>query len=69
MRRPAALFALAALLFIAYEAARLANLADHTSAVAGMPLTASSWVLGPLHIVLYLLAVVVAPSSFRARAY
>jgi hypothetical protein len=61
MRRPAVLFGLAALLLVAYEAARLANLADHTSAVAGMPLTPSSWVLGPLHIALYLLVVVVAP--------
>jgi hypothetical protein len=61
MRRPAVLFGLSGLLFIAYETARMANLANHTSAVAGMPLTESSWLLGPLHIALYLLVVIVAP--------
>ena len=61
MKRPAILFALAGLLLVVYEIARLSDLAVHTSAVAGMPMNASSWVLGPLYIALYLLVVIVAP--------
>lgn len=61
MTRPAWLFAIAAMLFVAHLIARAAGLADHTSAIAGMPISAASWTLGPLHVLLYLLVVVVAP--------
>ena len=61
MKRPALVFALAALLFVGYAIGRLAGWADHTSAIAGMPLSASSWVLGPLFVALHLAVVVVVP--------
>ncbi len=61
MRRPAVLFALAALLVLAHVAARLAGFAEHTSAIVGMPTSAASNLLGPLHVVLHLQLVVVAP--------
>lgn len=35
--------------------------ADHTSAIAGMPISPLSNLLGPLHIAIYMLVVVVAP--------
>lgn len=61
MKRPVILGGLAALLVVAYELARLAGVAEHTSAIAGMPRDASSWVLGPMYVLLYLLTVTVAP--------
>jgi hypothetical protein len=61
MRRPALLFGLAALLFCAHTAARVLGLAEHTSVLAGTPITPDSWVLGPLHVVLHLAFVIVAP--------
>jgi hypothetical protein len=61
MRRPALLFGLAGLLLGAHVAARLAGWAEHTSVIAGMPLSASSWVIGPMFVALHLVVVVVAP--------
>jgi hypothetical protein len=61
MKRPAILFAVAGILFILHVVARLAGLAEHTSALAGMPGSSASGILGPLHVVLYLLVVTVAP--------
>ena len=61
MKRPAILFALAALLFLAHAAAGLAGWAEHTSAIAGMPTSRASFVLGPAFVVLHLLVVVIAP--------
>jgi hypothetical protein len=40
---------------------RALGLAEHTSAIAGMPVSPASAILGPLYVVTYLLAVVVAP--------
>ena len=61
MRRPAVLFLLAALLVLAHAASSLAGGAEHTSVVAGMPLSSASWMLGPAHVGLYLVLVIVAP--------
>lgn len=61
MKRPAILFALTALLFLARAAAGLAGWAEHTSAIAGMPTSQASFVLGPAFVVLHLLVVVIAP--------
>lgn len=61
MRRPAALFGLALVLALAHGVARALGLADHTSVIAGQPLSEASAVLGPLHVALYLAAVLVAP--------
>jgi len=61
MKRPAILFAVAGILFTLHLVTRLAGLAEHTSALAGMPVSAASGVLGPLHVILYLLVVTVAP--------
>jgi hypothetical protein len=61
MKRPAVVFGLAALLFVAHSAARLAGWAEHTSAIAGMPATPSSLVLGPAFITLHLATVTIAP--------
>lgn len=61
MKRPALLFAVAALVTVAHAAARLAGWAEHTSAIAGMPRSPSSLVLGPAFVVLHLVVVVVVP--------
>ena len=61
MKRPAILFCVAALLFVMHGGARLAGWAEHTSAIAGMPTSPSSAVLGPAFVVLHLLFIVVAP--------
>jgi len=61
MRRPAVLFGLAALLAGAHQLANLAGLARHASAIAGMPLSAASDVIGPAFVALHLAAAVVAP--------
>ncbi len=61
MKRPAMLFVIAAFLGVAHLAAWAAGWAEHTSAIAGMPQSASSWVLGPAFIALHLVVVVVAP--------
>ena len=61
MKRPASLFALAALLFVAHTGARLAGWAEHTSAIAGMPRSPSSLVLGPAFVLLHLVVIVVVP--------
>ena len=61
MKRPAVLFGLAALLFVAHAGARLAGWAEHTSVIAGMPRSPSSLVLGPAFVLLHLAVVVVVP--------
>ena len=61
MRRPALLFGLAGVLFGTHVAASTAGWAEHTSAIAGMPQSSSSWVIGPTYVVLYLAVVVLAP--------
>lgn len=61
MRGPAILFVVAASLVGGHLVARMLGLAEHTAVLAGMPLAEASWVLGPIHVVLYLLAVIVAP--------
>jgi hypothetical protein len=61
VKAPAILFVVAALLAGGHLATRLLGLAEHTAVLAGMPLDDRSWVLGPLHVALYFLAVVVAP--------
>jgi hypothetical protein len=61
MLRPAGLFLAAFALTLLYAVARLAGLAEHTSVIAGMPISQASWTLGPLFVVLHLGAVVVAP--------
>ena len=61
MKRPAMLFGIAAFLVSAQLVTRAAGWAEHTSAVAGMPHSAASWVLGPAFIALQLVVVVVAP--------
>jgi hypothetical protein len=55
------LLLVAALLVLAHLIARAGGLAEHTSAIAGMPLSPASIVLGPLHVAGYLLLVVIAP--------
>ena len=42
---------------------------DHVSVVAGMPQGASSWILGPLYLVLTMLAAVVAPILLLASLF
>lgn len=61
MRRPALLFGLAAVLFCAHLAARAFGLAEHTSAIAGMPISPASWILGPLCVIIHLSVNVIAP--------
>ena len=61
MRRPAFLFAFAGALVLAHVAMRAGGLAEHTSVIAGMPLSASSWALGPLYVAVYLAAATAAP--------
>ena len=61
MKRPAVLFAVATLLFVAHAGASFAGWAEHTSAIAGMPATPSALVLGPAFIVLHLVTVALAP--------
>ena len=61
MKRPAVLFGLAALLFATHAAAGLAGWAVHTSAIAGMPTSPASFVLGPAFVLLHLVVVVLAP--------
>lgn len=61
MIRPAPLFGTAGLLLAAHVVARIAGLAEHTSVIAGMAISSESWVLGPIHVALYLLLVVIAP--------
>ena len=61
MKRPASLFGLAALLFLAHAGARLAGWAEHTSVLAGMPRSPSSLVLGPAFVLHQLVVVVAVP--------
>ncbi len=62
MSRPGkALALIAAIMVFAHLLSRACGWDVHTSAVAGMPLDASSWFLGPFHVVSSLLAVTVAP--------
>lgn len=61
MRRPAVFFGLAALLCGAHLAARCAGWEEHTSALAGMPTTSSSSLIGPLFVALHLAVVALAP--------
>jgi hypothetical protein len=53
--------ALAVLLVSLHLGLRALGLAEHMSAIAGMPASSSSWAIAPLYIVSYFLAVVVAP--------
>jgi hypothetical protein len=68
VRGPAVLFVLAALLVGGHLVTRLLGFAEHTAVLAGMPVAEASWVLGPLHVVLYFLAVVVAPMLVLAAS-
>jgi hypothetical protein len=53
---------LAAVAIVAVHLAmRALGLAEHTSAIAGMPVSEASWVVAPLYVLAYLAAVVVAP--------
>jgi hypothetical protein len=61
MRRPAVLFGLAGLMLAAHVVCRTLGFQDHTSAIAGMPISPLSNFLGPLHIAIYMLVVAVAP--------
>jgi hypothetical protein len=61
MKRPAVIFALAALLFVAHWLAGIAGWAEHTSVIAGMPQAEVSWVYGPAFVGLHLAFVVLAP--------
>ena len=68
MKRAVILFGLAALLFIAYGLASAAGWAEHTSVIAGMPLSESSRTIGPAFIALRLAIVVIAPIFTIAAA-
>lgn len=46
---------------LAHLGTRALGLADHTSTLAGMAASDSSYLLGPLHIVVHLATVVLAP--------
>ncbi len=61
MRRPATLFVLAGLLGAAHVITRALGWADHTSAIAGMPISEASNLLGPVHVLVYMAVVIVAP--------
>lgn len=68
MRRAAVLLLIAALLATAYGLLALLGIAEHTSALAGMPRSPASWTLGPLYVIVYLGAVIVAPILVAAAA-
>lgn len=61
MRRAAVLFGCAGAILAARLATSAGGLADHTSVIAGMPVSTWSWLLGPAHVIVQLLFVVVAP--------
>lgn len=61
MRRAAALFACAGAVLAARLAASAGGLAEHTSVVAGMPVSTWSWLLGPSYVIIHLAFAVVAP--------
>lgn len=59
----------AAALVALHLAMRALGFAEHTSILAGMPVAASSILLGPLYVVVYLLAVVAAPILVLAALF
>ncbi|AKU97421.1 hypothetical protein AKJ09_04085 [Labilithrix luteola] len=62
MKRPLWLVGTAGFIVLLHGAARALGWADHTSVVAGMPLSNLSPILGPAFIVLHLVVVIVAPT-------
>lgn len=52
---------LAAIIAVAHLAMRALGLGAHMSVIAGMPVSASSFVIAPLYLAVYLLAVTAAP--------
>jgi hypothetical protein len=61
MRRWHALLALTVAPIALHVAMRAAGWADHTSVVAGMPISQASYVIGPLYVVVHLVATFVCP--------
>lgn len=61
MKLSARLFACAGILVGGHLLLRVLGCAEHVSAIAGMPIAPSSIVLGPLHLVFYLAAAILAP--------
>lgn len=60
-RASRSVFAVAALLVLAHLAMRVAGFADHTSVLAGMPQSEWSAALGPVYVLGYFGAILVAP--------
>ena len=53
---------------LGHLAMRVLGLGGHMSLIAGMPIDATSFVIAPIYLVTYLLAVVVAPVLLLASA-
>jgi hypothetical protein len=68
MKRAAVLLGLAALLATAHVVLAALGAADHTSVIAGMPLSPASWTLGPLYVVVHLATVIALPILVLAAA-
>ncbi len=61
MKRAVVLYGLSAIASVLYAGARIAGWAEHTSAIVGMARSPSSFLLGPMFVVLHLVAVVIVP--------
>jgi len=57
-----------ALILVAHLAMRTLGLGAHMSVLAGMPIDATSFVIAPIYLVVYLLVVLVAPVLLLAGA-
>jgi hypothetical protein len=68
MKRAFVLFGLCASLVALLLVMRALGLAEHTSFLAGMPLSSASWTLGPLYVATHLVTVILAPILLLAGA-
>jgi hypothetical protein len=59
--KPKILLGFAVALMLLHGVMRAMGLAEHTSVIAGMPITSASWILGPLYALAWLAFVVLAP--------
>ena len=68
MKRAYELLGSAALLVVLRLGLGAAGLAEHTSVIAGMPISQASWTMGPLYVLVHLAAEIVAPVLAIAAA-
>ncbi len=68
MKRAALLLFVATFLVMSRVVLEVGGAAEHTSVIAGMPISPASWTVGPLYVLAYLASVVVAPVLAIAAA-